>query len=124
MNLLEAKKAYDEGKKIRHSSWCENDYCSQTCNVACLFGNTSKDIFDNGLKKYQEGWEIYVKTLLFDDIKVGQKFKYTVGGDYPIETYIKINSGPQNTGNALNLDAHCSLPSLNRIRSSMDGFGV
>ena len=85
MNILEAKKAYDDDKKIRHRNWDKNYWCDKNHN-ACLGDNL---LFFNGLSewlnKYQDGWEIYLITKQFRDLTIGQTFKY---GDV---TYEKVD---------------------------------
>lgn len=78
MNLLEAKKAFLEGKKIRHTSWGSNDFCSnngtkRTVNLG-IANQDSARFFEDWMARYADGWEIYVKKERFFDMKSGQKF--------------------------------------------------
>ena len=104
MNLLEAKKVYDEGKKIRHCSWPEQCWCDKN-NITSM-GNVSynSQLFFEWLDKYDDGWEIYTNRKYFRDIKAGEKFKWRLGPSHSFCTHIKINPGVQCQGNALNLD--------------------
>ena len=86
MNLLEAKKAWNEGKKIRHNSWNKDDWTSKDKPLICLGLRDcylSGTFFGEWLTKYSDGWEIYIKTEFFSQMKVGQKFVYYK------DTYIK-----------------------------------
>lgn len=104
MNLLEAKQAYDEGSKIRHNTWEESDYTSKFrphTSLGLVDCTLSRGFFGKWLSQYSDGWEIYLKRVKWEDIKIGQKFKY-ISTSFKDDVFLKCHKNMQDY-NSVNL---------------------
>jgi hypothetical protein len=99
MNILVAKNAYDQGKKIRHNSWAKDYWCSKIRNTVSLgIVDSLCGHFFDWLSIYAEGWEIYKKYLPFKVMEVGQNFIFNDN------IYKKMRSFPGDKGNVVSIN--------------------
>ncbi len=92
MNALETLKALNAGKKVAHKTWTDklficfknnqfqsnNDYPGGYPMLNLLLGDT----------QYNRDWEEYNEKPVFDNLKIGERFKWTPNGAIMQKVYI------------------------------------